>query len=410
MTRSGVAVVAVVCALLGGTAALLIGKAAGWTGGTETVVVPGAAGSDSLGTATKVDASPAAKPLSGNGFDPARIYRERAAGVVTMIALFGEHAVSGQGDAAQGSGFVVSPKGYILTNSHVITTAGEDSPGKETAAKTVYVEFRDGDRVPARVVGWDIYDDVGLVKVDPAKHRLTPVPLGDSSSIRVGEPVAAIGSPFGQMSSLSVGVVSATERSIDSLTSTYDLVDAIQTDAPINRGNSGGPMFDARGLVIGINAQIRSESGNAEGVGFAVPINSARRSMQQLIATGRVRYAWIGISTQTVTPSLARHFGLDVPRGAAVQGVVPESPADKAGLQGGGKETEFEGVTFEPGGDLIVAIDGKPVNDAEDVVRAIAERLLPGQSAMLTVLRDGDRRNVRVVLAERPARPPSVDR
>jgi S1-C subfamily serine protease len=212
------------------------------------------------------------------------------------------------------------------------------------------------------------------------------------------------------MSSLSVGVVSATERSIDSLTSTYDLVDAIQTDAPINRGNSGGPMFDARGLVVGINAQIRSESGNAEGVGFAVPINSARRSMEQLIATGRVRYAWAGISTQSVTPSLARHFDLDATRGAAVQGVVSGSPADKAGLRGGGRETEFEGVTFQPGGDLIVAIDGRPVETAEDVVRAIAERLLPGQTTMLTVLRDGERRHIRLVLAERPPRPPSVDR
>jgi S1-C subfamily serine protease len=212
------------------------------------------------------------------------------------------------------------------------------------------------------------------------------------------------------MSSLSVGVVSATERSIDSLTSSYDLVDAIQTDAPINRGNSGGPMFDARGLVIGINAQIRSESGNAEGVGFAVPINSARRSMEQLIATGRVRYAWMGISTQTVTPSVARHFGFDAMRGAAIQSVVPGSPAEKAGLRGGGKEVEFEGVPVQPGGDLIVAIDGRPVANAEDVVRAIAERLLPGQAATLTVLRDGERRDVRVVLAERPARPPSVDR
>jgi S1-C subfamily serine protease len=409
-TRSALAVVAIVCALIGGAAAVVIGKATGWTGGAKTVLVPPSGGSDSVGAATNVDVAPAAKPLSGNGFDPARIYRERAAGVVTIIALFGDHAATGEGDAAQGSGFVVSRKGYILTNSHVFTTAGEDTPGNETAAKTIYVEFRDGDRVPAKVVGWDIYDDVGLVKVEPASHRLAPVPLGDSSHVRVGEPVAAIGSPFGQMSSLSVGVVSATERSIDSLTSSYDLVDAIQTDAPINRGNSGGPMFDARGLVVGINAQIRSVSGNAEGVGFAVPINSARRSMEQLIATGRVRYAWVGISTETVTPSLARHFRFDAPRGAAIQSVVAGSPAAKAGLRGGGKEAQFEGVAFQPGGDLIVAIDGRRVGSAEDVVREIAERLLPGQTTTLTVLRNGERKNVRVVLAERPARPPSVDR
>ncbi len=170
--------------------------------------------------------------------------------------------------------------------------------------------FRSGERVSAEVVGFDPFDDVGLLKVDPAEQRLDPVPLGDSSSVVVGDPVAAIGSPFGQTTSLSVGVVSATERSIASLTSTFDLVDAIQTDTPINRGNSGGPLFDARGRVIGINAQIRSDSGTAEGVGFAVPINSAKRSMEQLIATGEVRYAWVGVSTQTVTPAMAEQLGL----------------------------------------------------------------------------------------------------
>ena len=151
-------------------------------------------------------------------------------------------------------------------------------------ADRVYVEYQDLDRVPARVVGWDVFDDVALIQVDPQDHALAPVPLGDSSAVAVGEPVAAIGSPFGQEDSLGVGVVSATHRSIESLTSKYSLVDAIQTDAPINHGNSGGPLFDARGRVIGINAQIRSDSGTAEGVGFAVPIDSARRSMEQLVA------------------------------------------------------------------------------------------------------------------------------
>ena len=154
----------------------------------------------------------------------------------------------------------------MLTNSHVITTAGEaDETQTPEAAARVYVQYRDGERVAAKIIGWDLYDDVGLLKVDPANHAVSPVPLGDSAAVVVGEPVAAIGSPFGQQSSLSVGVVSATERSIDSLTSSYDLIDAIQTDAPINRGNSGGPMFNARGEVIGINAQIRSESRHCGG-------------------------------------------------------------------------------------------------------------------------------------------------
>ena len=162
----------------------------------------------------------------------------------------------------------------------------------------VYVEFKDRDRVPARIVGWDLFSDVAVVRVDPGAHALSPVPLGTSSSVVVGTPVAAIGSPFDEQSSLSVGVVSATDRRIDSLTSGYSISDAIQTDASINRGNSGGPSFDARGRVIGINAQIRSTSGTTEGVGFAIPIDTARRTLDQLVRTGKVSYAYVGVSTR----------------------------------------------------------------------------------------------------------------
>jgi 2-alkenal reductase len=410
MRPGAVAVVALVCALLGGTASLVVGKAAGWIDDdVETVVLSGGNGATSA--ATRVDEDAEAKPLPGNDFDAAEIYRTRAEGVVTIIALFGDQGEEGEAGAAQGSGFVVSDEGYVLTNSHVITTAGEGSPQDQPdPAGTVYVEFRDGDRVPAEIVGWDIFDDVGLLKVEPDDHTLSPVPLGDSSHVVVGEPVAAIGSPFGQMSSLAVGVVAATERSIESLTSRYNLVDAIQTDAPINRGNSGGPMFDARGLVIGINAQIRTESGNAEGVGFAIPINSAKRSMEQLIATGRVRYAWLGIETQTLTPRLADRFDFGADRGAAVQTVVEDSPADRAGLRGGGSERDFAGITFRPGGDLIVAIDGETVETAEDVVRVITEQLLPGQTTQVTILRGSERHVIRIVLGARPVEPPSGNR
>ena len=310
MRAAVLAVVVVVAAFLGGFLALAIGKGTGWLdGGTTTALIPVSDGAadDSVPAA---DAPGSAVPLPGNVFDPRgdlpRPVPEEWSRSSRSSATLQRSA---RAAPAQGSGFVVSPKGYILTNSHVITTAGEGAPSESAeAAGTVYVEFRDGDRVEAEIVGWDIFDDVGLLKVDPADHALVPVPLGDSSRVVVGEPVAAIGSPFGQETSLTVGVVAATERSIDSLTSEYSLVDAIQTDAPINRGNSGGPLFDARGRAIGINAQIRSESGNAEGVGFAVPINSARRSMSQLIATGEVRYAYVGITTQTVTPSIAERF------------------------------------------------------------------------------------------------------
>jgi len=412
VTRPGaIAAVAVVSAVLGGTLALALGKAVGWVDDdgsrVQTVLVPTP---DTATPAADEVEGEAAKPLVGNGFDAAELYRKRAAGVVTIFALYGEGAVDDAGvTASQGSGFVVSEDGTILTNSHVITTAGESEPSETpVAADTVYVQFRDGERVPATVVGWDVFDDVGVLKVDPADHAVSPVPLGDSSAVVVGEPVAAIGSPFGQESSLSVGVVSATERSIDSITSGFNLVDAIQTDAPINRGNSGGPMFDAGGDVIGINAQIRSESGTAEGVGFAIPINAARRSMEQLIQTGDVRYAWLGVTTQTVTRRLAEHFGLEEIRGAAVQSVASGSPADLAGLVGGGEQTEFDGLTFCPGGDLIVAVDGKPVRSAEDVVRAVNQVRLPGDDIRLTVLRGSERLELTATLGDRPANPPSL--
>ena len=409
MGRSGVTLLVVLAAVLGGVAALGLGKAAGWVDGgdssTATVLVPTPDGGTPAAERVEGDA---AQPLEADGFDASEIYRKRASGVVTIFALFGgERDVAA---AAQGSGFVASEDGYVLTNSHVITTAGEGEVTEPPeAAETVYVQYRDEERVPAEVVGWDIYDDVGVLKVDPGDHAVEPVPLGDSSEVVVGEPVAAIGSPFGQDSSLSVGVVSATERSINSLTSRYNLVDAIQTDAPINRGNSGGPLFDARGRVIGINAQIRSESGTAEGVGFAVPINAARRSMEQLIQSGRVRYAWLGITTQTITPRMAEELGFGADTGAAVQEVVDDSPADQAGLRGGGRQREFEGIPIQAGGDLIVAIDGTPVDSAEDVVRAITQRLLPGQEVELTILRENLRRTVTIVLGERPSTPPRLN-
>jgi len=212
--QAPLAIVAIVAAVIGGISVLVVGKAAGWlsTGTKKTVVVQTPAVAQAVATPRSALA-PSAKPLVGNAFDPSRIYTTRTPGVVTIYAIYGG-GLSAQ--EAQGSGFVVSSRGYILTNSHVITNAGE-APGKATAADRLFVEFQDRDRVPAKVVGWDIYDDVGLIKVNPADHRLAPVPLGDSAQVKVGQPVAAIGSPFGNVNSLSVGVVSATERSIDSL-------------------------------------------------------------------------------------------------------------------------------------------------------------------------------------------------
>jgi S1-C subfamily serine protease len=394
--------VALAAAVVGGSAAILVGEAAGWLGTTETVILEQAAPAREP---ARPAASVGSKPLAGNEFDPAAIYRERSVGVVTIHALFPGHADGVPDSEAQGSGFLVSPEGYILTNSHVITTAGEAQGGTVDAAEQVYVEFRDGDRVSARIVGWDLFNDVGVLQVDGDEHALSPVPLGDSSRVVVGEPVAAIGSPFGQAGSLAVGVISATERSVDSLTSVYSVIDAIQIDAPINRGNSGGPLFNAQGEVIGINAQIRSESGNAEGVGFAIPINSARRSMEQLIETGRVRYAWMGVSTRTLTSSLAEALGVPGTRGAVVDSVVPGSPAEQAGIRGGTEVAVVEGLEVFKGGDVVVAVNDRPVESTEDLIRIVAGELFPGQTAQLTVLRGDEQLTLDVQLGDRPQNP-----
>ena len=396
MRPGALAAVSIVAACLGAAAVLAIGSAAGWVGGdggVRTVVV------STVPTQSGAAAQTAA-PLLGNGFDPARIYANRSEGVVTIYSYFPN------GQRAQGSGFIVSEEGHILTNSHVVTTSADEGSAVK-GAERIYVVFHDGDRIPGSIVGWDLFNDTGLVKVDPDDHAVAPVPLGDSSRVVVGEPVAAIGSPFGQESSLAVGVVSATERSIDSLTSAYDVSDAIQIDAPINHGNSGGPLLDARGRVIGINAQIRSDSGNAEGVGFAIPINSARRSMLQLISTGRVAYAYVGVTTQDVTPAISRRYGLGAQRGALIQAVVADAPAARAGLRGSSNQEVFNGVPINIGGDLIVAFAGRNVERAADIARIVTDSLRPGQTVSVTVLRGGTgkRETVRVRLTERPVNP-----
>jgi 2-alkenal reductase len=393
------AAVALACALAGAFLALALAKAVGWAGSDSTTTVfrtsplPRAAGE-----ATPAAVGPAAKPLTGNGFDATTIYARRSPGVVTIVAVYGTDPATAQ--KAQGSGFVVSSKGYILTNSHVITTAGDGEVAKP--ADRVYVDFQDRDRVEAKIVGWDVFDDVGLIRVAPSAHVLAPVPLGNSAAVTVGEPVAAIGSPFGNENSLVVGVVSATKRSVGSLTSDFNLVDAIQTDALINHGNSGGPLFDARGRVIGITAQIRSTSGNAEGVGFAVAINSVKRSMQQLIANGSVSYAFVGVETEDLTPALAKRFDYPVDRGAVITSVVDGSPAAAAGLRGGSGREDVLGIEFVRGGDVIVAIDGQTVRGSEDIVRIVTDSLSPGQVARFTIQRGDARREISVRLGERP--------
>jgi S1-C subfamily serine protease len=382
--------VAVVAAAVGAASALLVGWLTGLGEQTTTVV-------QSAPPTTSVTTTLPAR-RAGAGFDPQTLYASRSPGVVTIYANLGLEGT------AQGSGFVVDDNGVILTNAHVITNVAESRTNVQ-GARAVYVEFSDGERVAGRVVGWDLFSDVGVVRVSPKDHALDPVPLGNSSDVVVGEPVAAIGSPFGKQTSLSVGVVSATGRSIDSLTAGgFAVSNAIQIDAPINRGNSGGPLFDGAGRVIGINAQIQSTTGNAEGVGFAIPIDLARRALDQLLRTGRVRYAYIGVSTQDVTPGMAKRFSLGAERGALVTQVEEGSPAAVAGIRGGTRTEAYLGRDVTLGGDLIVAIGRSKIEGADDVSRLVTTTLVPGQTVTFTVVRGGKRVNLDVTLADRPAR------
>jgi S1-C subfamily serine protease len=336
------------------------------------------------------------------GFDPKAIYKSESPGVVTVISLFsasGLSAVLGgdEGGGGVGSGFVLDGDGEIATNAHVVTSGEGDAIKR---AREVYVEFSDGNTVPAKILGADPNADVALLKIDPEGLNLRPLPLGDSVHVEVGEPVAAIGSPFGERQSLSVGVISAVDRSIESLTS-FRISGAIQTDAAINPGNSGGPLVDAKGRVIGINQQIKTTSGGGEGVGFAVPIDAVKRSLGMLRDDGVAHYAYLGVSSVQVYPQLVDRFHLDVDKGAWVQEVNAGGPAERAGIHGGGGEVTFQAQSFRPGGDVITKVAGKPVEDSAQLADVIAG-FKPGDTVPLEVHRNGDTREIRVKLGERP--------
>jgi S1-C subfamily serine protease len=339
------------------------------------------------------------------GFDPRAIYEEESPGVVTIISVFDSGSSldailggGGGGGGGLGSGFVLNGRGEIVTNAHVVTN-GSGEQYKE--ADQVYVAFADGNRVEADVLGTDPNADVALLKIDPEGLDLNPLPLGSTRDLQVGSPVAAMGSPFGEEQSLSVGVVSAVDRDVESLNRNFQISGAIQTDAAINPGNSGGPLVDARGRVIGLNQQIQTQSGGNEGVGFAVPIDLAKRSIDQLREGGRTDYAYLGVSTQEVYPQLAERFDLPAERGALVQEATAGGPAAAAGLEGGTDTETFQANRVRTGGDLIVSVAGRAVKDPSDVAAAIAQRD-PGDKVDVVVYRDGERRTVQVELGRRP--------
>ena len=328
------------------------------------------------------------------GFDPAEIYRRLSPGVVTVLSVFGDSSSLLDSEGGQGSGFVLDGKGYIATNAHVVTSESGDR------AREVFVEFSDGNRVKATVVGVDLNADVALLKVEPQGLSLTRLGLGVSHNLVVGEAVAAFGSPFGERQSLSIGVVSALDRNIDSLTR-FKIGDAIQTDAAINPGNSGGPLLDGHGQVIGINAQIKTQSGGGEGVGFAVPVDAVKRSLHALREHGRVDYGYLGVSALPLWPQLADRIDVNVRNGALIQEIESGSPAEKAGLRAGHDEIDFEAQRVTIGGDVIVAVDGRPLTRTDDLADRISS-LSTGDEVELDVLRDGKHKNVKVRLGNRP--------
>jgi S1-C subfamily serine protease len=349
---------------------------------------------------------------AGNGdFNPNEVYSKAAPGVVTVLSVFdGDGSALGGGGAGQGSGFVISDDGEILTNAHVIASGGlGNGGGRLSPAEQVFVEFSDRNRVEAEIVGFDADADVSLIKVDPGDlvgiEDLKELKISDRDEYAVGEPVAAIGSPFGEEQSLSVGVVSATDRSIRSL-SDFSIDNAIQTDASINPGNSGGPLLDAEGEVIGINQQIESSSGTNSGVGFAIPASGIRFALEQLRDDGDVDYAYLGVTTQSLWPQLAEELDLGVERGALISQVVDGGPADDAGLEGSDDQRNFQGAPIETGGDVIVAVDGTELRAESDLAELVSQQQ-PGTTVTLEIIRDGERREVEVELEARPERVPS---
>jgi S1-C subfamily serine protease len=368
-------------ALVAVAAALLI---AGCGGGTKARTVET--------TTTKVEV---VRSAGATGFDPQAIYDRDAPGVVTVIAT-GLQSDNGD-EAGLGSGFVISGSGEIATNAHVVTS-GEGAAIRK--ADNVYVRFGDGNQVPAQVRGFDPFSDVALLEVDPAGLTLRPLPLGSTADLHVGAPVAAIGSPFAEEQSLSVGVISGLDRSIESLTG-FATAGAIQTDAAINHGNSGGPLLDGRGRVLGINAQIQTSTGDGSGVGFAVPADVVKQSLAQLRRDGRARYAYLGISHVEVYPQLAEHFHLPVDSGAWVQDVTADGPAQAAHLREGDETERFQDKAYRVGGDVITAVNGTPIHSESDLAKALLARR-PGDTVTLAIRRGDKRLNVRVKLGERP--------
>jgi S1-C subfamily serine protease len=370
-------------ALVGMGGALAIGSAI-WDGKTTTVVQ---------------EPDESATPVSsfqgtGNGSSIARIYRDAAPGVVQVTSnVVAEDPFFGQQRGQSlGSGFVLDTRGHIVTNFHVIDGADE-----------VFVNFSSDDRMRAEVVGADPSTDLALLEVDAEQRALTPITLGNSDSVEVGDEVLAIGNPFGLARTATAGIVSALHREIQA-PSGFTIDKVIQTDAQINQGNSGGPLLDADGRVIGVNTQIATagSEGNV-GIGFAVPVNTVREVVSALIEDGRVDHPYLGVTMQTINETLAETFRLPVDRGVLIAEVRPGSPASDAGLRGGNTPVVVGGESYVLGGDVVTHVDGNAVETADEVQEIVAAKE-PGETLDVEVQRGQDSTTVKVELGRRPDR------
>src|SRR4051794_2799754 len=339
-----------------------------------------------------------ARPASdsaSNGLTVHDIYQRDASGVAFIRSQIVQKTPSvfgfpqQQRSEATGSGFLIDNDGHVLTNAHVVE-----------GAKSVTVQLGNGSEQNAQVVGTDPSSDVALLKVDNTEGA-SPLPLGDSSKVQVGDPVVAIGNPFALDRTVTSGIVSALQRQIQAPNG-FSISDVIQTDAAINPGNSGGPLIDGAGQVIGINSQIESQSGGNEGVGFAVPIKTAAQVVSQLENGGEVHRAYLGISGGDITPDIAHALNLPVTQGVLIERVLSGGPADDAGIKGATGQATIAGQTFPVGGDIITKVDGKPIAGMDDVVSAVNDHK-PGDEITLTIFSGGQQKDVTVKLGDRPS-------
>ncbi|MFN2470419.1 MAG: S1C family serine protease [Gaiellaceae bacterium] len=369
-------------------AALVVATSLGAVAGAA-IYAAGSGGSTTVVKQVPVEtATPAA---STRDLTVSQVYRRTAAGVVEITSTGSGSSSGFPGQSpqqqAQGSGFVYDREGHVVTNQHVVD--GADS---------VSATFSNGESYDARVIGTDASTDLAVLDVDAPAALLSPLPLGDSDKLAVGEGVVALGSPFGLQGTLTAGVVSALHRQMTA-PNDFTINDSIQTDAAINHGNSGGPLLNLRGRVVGVNAQIRSDSGGNEGVGFAIPSNTVRSIVRQLLGSGKVEHAFLGVSVQGIPAGAAEE--LDLPTGVAIAEVRDDGPAQKAGLRAATGNRSVNGTPYPTGGDVITAIDGKAVATAEDLQRAIDARR-PGDTVTLTLERAGRTQTLKIELAERP--------